>query len=110
MIHKKRVPEIDGMRIDEAHKGGFVGSLLSGGGGIGGLIGKAVGLVTGKNDTGPSGAEQKGITAQDKELADLKKKEDARKAAMGRKRQGRGSLLSGSETGVVGQQLKNLLG
>ena len=37
--------------------------------------------------------------AQAKELADLQAKEDARIAAMGRKRRGRASLLSGSEMG-----------
>jgi len=104
MIHNKRVPEIDGMRIDEAHKGGFVGSLLSGGSKV---LKKATGMLTGANDKGPSGAEAAGIKAQNEELEALKKKEAARAAAMGRKRQGRSSLLSGSETG---QQLKNLLG
>lgn len=38
--------------------------------------------------------------AQAKELKDLQAKEDARVKAMGRKRQGRASLLSGDETGL----------
>jgi hypothetical protein len=38
--------------------------------------------------------------AQSKELADLKLKEDARVAAMGRSRRGRASLLSAEETGM----------
>ena len=105
MIHKNRVPEIDGMRIDEAHKGGFVGSLLK-------PISKVVKSVTGL-DIAPSqeggsaqvAAQVAQSAAQDKELSDLKKKEDARKAAMARK-QGRSSLLSGSETGM----LKKVLG
>lgn len=47
--------------------------------------------------------------AQQKELEDLQKKEDARVAAMSRKRQGRASLISGSETGQA-QDLKTTLG
>ena len=38
--------------------------------------------------------------AQAKELADLQAKEDARVKAMGRKRRGRASLISGDETGM----------
>lgn len=68
----KRVPEIDGLRVDEAHKGG---------------------------SRGPSAAEVAAQKAQAKELADLEAKEEARTKAMGRKRRGRASLLTGSETG-----------
>ena len=75
MIHNKRVPLIDGLRIDEAHKGG-------------------------KGASGPSPAQIVAEEAQSKELADLKLKEDARAAAMGRSRRGRASLLSGEETGM----------
>jgi hypothetical protein len=73
MIHNKRVPLIDGLRIDEAHKG--------------------------KGASGPS-AQIEAEAAQTKELADLQLKEDARAAAMGRSRRGRASLLSGEETGI----------
>ena len=74
MIHNKRVPLIDGLRIDEAHKG--------------------------KGASSPSKAQIEAEEAQSKELADLKLKEDARAAAMGRSRRGRASLLSGEETGM----------
>ena len=46
-----------------------------------------------------SQAQKDAEAAQAKELADLQAKEDARIAAMGRKRRGRASLLSGSEMG-----------
>ena len=46
-----------------------------------------------------SAAQKAAEEAQAKELADLQAKEDARVAAMGRKRKGRASLLSGSELG-----------
>jgi len=73
---KNRVPMIDGLRIDEAHKGGKGGS------------------------SGPSAAQVTAEKAQVKELADLTKKEDSRVAAMSRKRRGRASLITGDETGL----------
>ena len=76
MLHDKKVPKIDGLRIDEAHKGGK-GSA-----------------------PGPSKAQVVAEAAQTKELDDLQLKEDARVAAMGRRRRGRASLLSGEETGM----------
>ena len=76
---KNRVPMIDGLRIDEAHKGGKGGSSGS---------------------SGPSAAQVTLENAQVKELAELTKKEDARVAAMGRKRRGRASLITGDETGL----------
>ena len=39
-------------------------------------------------------------TRQEKELATLTKQEDSRKKAADRKRRGRASLISGSETGT----------
>ena len=75
MIHNKRVPLIDGLRIDEAHKGG-------------------------KGASGPSKAQLDAEAAQTIELKNLQLKEDARAAAMGRSRRGRASLLSGEETGM----------
>jgi hypothetical protein len=74
MIHNKRVPLIDGLRIDEAHKG--------------------------KGASGPSAAQIEAEAAQTIELKNLQLKEDARAAAMGRSRRGRASLLSGEETGM----------
>ena len=82
---KNKVPLIDGLRIDEAHKG--------------------------KGASGPSKAETKAAAAQEKELASLQLKEDARTKAMGRKKRGRASLLSGEETGIKGGELlKQALG
>lgn len=75
-VFRNKVPMIDGLRIDEAHKGG------------------------GKGSKGPSAAEIAAQKAQEKELADLQAKEDARSKAMLRARQGRASLLSGEETGM----------
>ena len=46
--------------------------------------------------------------AQAEELATLKKQEESRVAAMNRKKRGRASLISGSETGE--NQLKSKLG
>lgn len=46
--------------------------------------------------------------AQKEELKSLQAKEDARVEAMGRKRQGRASLISGAETGQA--DLKQTLG
>lgn len=48
----------------------------------------------------PTAAAVKADEAQIKELEDLQKKEDARTDAMKRKRRGRASLISGSETGL----------
>ena len=73
---KNKVPTIDGLRVDEAHKGG------------------------GKGSKGPSKAEIEAQKAQEKELADLQAKEDARIKAMERRKRGRASLLSGEETGM----------
>jgi hypothetical protein len=75
MLHDKKVPKIDGLRVDEAHKGG-------------------------KGASGPSAAQIAAEEAQTKELADLQTKENARVEAMGRKRRGRASLISGEETGM----------
>ena len=69
----KRVPTIDGLRVDEAHKGGA---------------------------KGPSKAQIAAEKAQAKELADLTAKEEARTKAMARRRRGRASLLTGDETGA----------
>ena len=66
---------IEGLRVDEAHKGG-------------------------KGSKGPSAAEKEAAAAQKKELADLTAKEESRVKAMGRKRRGRASLLSGDEGGM----------
>lgn len=43
MIHNKRVPSIDGMEIDKAHKGGVLGDVFGGGGGggFGGILSSA---------------------------------------------------------------------
>ena len=68
---------IDGLVIDEAHKGGGKGSAPA-----------------------PSKAQVEAEEAQKKELADLTAKEEARTAAMGRKRRGRASLLTGTEEGM----------
>ena len=76
MLHDKKVPMIDGLRVDEAHKGG------------------------GKGARSPSKAQLDAEAAQTKELENLQLKEDARAAAMGRSRRGRASLLSGEETGM----------
>jgi len=73
---ENRVPMIDGLRIDEAHKGGKGGS------------------------SGQSAAQRRLEAAQIKELADLEKKEDSRVAAMSRRRRGRASLISGDEAGL----------
>lgn len=54
----------------------------------------------GKGASGPSAAQIEAEEAQKKELADLTMKEEARTKAMGRKRRGRASLLSGEETGL----------
>ena len=77
MLYDKKVPMIDGLRVDEAHKGGGKGG-----------------------SSGPSAAQIAAETAQAKELADLQAKEDSRVEAMGRRRRGRASLLSGEETGM----------
>ena len=76
-MFKKNVPEIDGLRIDFAHKGG--------GGGGGG---------------GQSAAAKELEAAQAKELEDLKVKEEARVAALQRSRRGRSLLISGGEEGL----------
>lgn len=57
-----------------------------------------------------SAAQKAAEEAQAKELADLQAKEDARIAAMGRKRKGRASLLSGSEMGDENGLKSNLGG
>ena len=75
----KNVPMINGMRIDEAHKGGGA--------------------------PGPSAAQLEAEAAQKNELADLKAKETSRVDAMGRKRRGRASLITGDETGDKKQNL-----
>ena len=101
MLTDKNIPKIDGMRIDEAHKGGgFVGSLI-------GKAVKAVTKLTGAPEvqSGPSVVESQASKEQSAELSALKKKEKAKVAAMARARQGRASLLSGAETGM-----KNTLG
>ena len=82
-MFNRNVPMIDGLRIDEAHKGG-------------------------KGAKGPSDAEIQAQEQQKRELADLSRKEDARVKAMGRKKRGRASLLSGAETGAP--KLKESLG
>lgn len=76
MLHDKKVPKIDGLRVDEAHKGGKGGSV------------------------GPTAAQLAAEEAQAKELEDLQAKEDARVEAMSRSRRGRASLLTGEETGM----------
>jgi len=81
-MYKCKVPMIDGLRIDEAHFGG-------------------------SKQKGPSEAELQAQEAQKKELADLTVKEDARVKAMGRKKRGRASLITGEETG---NKLKENLG
>ena len=63
----------------------------------------------GKSQSGPSEAEVAAQKAQEKELADLQAKEDARVAAMGRRKRGRASLISGSESGDE-SGLSNTLG
>lgn len=68
-----KVPEINGLRIDFAHKGG------------GG---------------GQSAASKELEAAQAKELEDLKIKEEARVAALQRSRRGRSLLISGGEDGL----------
>ena len=75
-MFKKNVPEIDGLRIDFAHKGG------GGGGG------------------GQSAAAAELEKAQTEELAQLKVKEEARVAALQRGRRGRSLLISGGEEGL----------
>lgn len=72
-MFKKNVPEIDGLRIDFAHKGG------------GG---------------GQSAAAAELEKAQAEELAQLKAKEEARVAALQRGRRGRSLLISGGEEGL----------
>ena len=72
-MFKKNVPEIDGLRIDFAHKGG------------GG---------------GQSAASKELEAAQAEELAQLKVKEEARVAALQRGRRGRSLLISGGEEGL----------
>lgn len=72
-MFKKNVPEIDGLRIDFAHKGG------------GG---------------GQSAAAAELEKAQAEELAQLKVKEEARVAALQRGRRGRSLLISGGEEGL----------
>ena len=72
-MFKKNVPEIDGLRIDFAHKGG------------GG---------------GQSAAAAELEKAQTEELAQLKVKEEARVAALQRGRRGRSLLISGGEEGL----------
>lgn len=62
----------------------------------------------GKGSSKQSQAEKDAEAAQAKELADLEAKEEARVEAMSRKRRGRGSLISGDETGDTG--LKKTLG
>lgn len=76
---KNKVPTVDGYRVDMAYKG--------------------------KGAKGPSASEVAAQKAQDKELADLQLKEDARVKAMGRKRRGRASLISGAETGTLKETL-----
>ncbi len=49
--------------------------------------------------SGPSKSQIRAEEQQKKELADLQAKEDARVDAMGRKKRGRASLISGEETG-----------
>ena len=73
-MFKKNVPEIYGLRIDFAHKGG--------GGG------------------GQSAAAAELEKAQTEELAQLKVKEEARVAALQRGRRGRSLLISGGEEGL----------
>lgn len=86
MLNKK-IPIIDGLRIDEAHKGG------------------------GKGDPSKSQAQIEAEQAQAQELATLQKKEQSRVEALGRSRRGRASLLSGTETGsFVNNMLKQSLG
>ena len=72
-MFKKNVPEIDGLRIDFAHKGG------------GG---------------GQSAAAAELEKAQAEELAQLKVKEEARVAALQRGRRGRSLLISSGEEGL----------
>lgn len=67
-----KVPEINGLRIDFAHKGGG----------------------------GQSAASAELEAAQTKELADLKEKEEARVSALQRGRRGRSLLISGGEEGL----------
>lgn len=114
MLNSKNVPTIDGMRIDEAHKGG--GSLLKKVTDVAMSPIKKLAIDPIKKGMAygqemlmgpmPGAGGAGGDSAQDAELDSLKKKEAARVAAMGRKKQGRASLLSGNETG----QFKNLLG
>lgn len=68
-----KVPMIDGLRIDFAHKGG------------GG---------------GQTAAQAELEKAQTEELARLKAKEDSRVAALNRGRRGRSLLISGGEEGL----------
>lgn len=99
----KRVPEIDGLRVDEAHKGGgnIFKTLLSPAAAVTKMVTKETKNILGiKPPPGPSQAELDAQAAQQEELASLKKKEDARIAAMGRARRGRASLISGTETGM----------
>ncbi len=53
-----------------------------------------------KGGSKPTEAQKKAEIAQEKELADLQAKEDSRTAAVGRKRRGRASLISGTEEGL----------
>ena len=48
----------------------------------------------------PTKAQKEAEAAQAKELEDLQAKEDSRTAAVGRKRRGRASLISGTEEGL----------
>ena len=88
-----RVPKIDGLRIDEAHKGGLL-DVFTSFTGLGSLLKGLSPKVPGQSQ-----AEKDAEAAQSKELADLQSKENARLAAMDRRR-GRSSLLSGAETGL----------
>ena len=54
----------------------------------------------GGKGAGQTKAQKEAQEAQDKELADLTAKEEARTAAVGRKRRGRASLISGTEEGL----------
>ena len=67
-----KIPKINGLRIDFAHKGGG----------------------------GQSAASKELEAAQTKELEDLKVKEEARVAALQRGRRGRSLLISGGEEGL----------
>lgn len=128
MIHNKRVPHIDGMRVDEAHKGG--GSKGGKGSPIQGFKAfksastsdKIGGILTGawadpldlsgmrsgelakqefeKKEKIEQAKAYKIEAAQKAELAKEQAKENKRLAAISRKRGGRQSLLTGSEEGM----------